>query len=157
MKLIEMTKPFRTSFRMWMGTILLLIVRDAEDMKKILHADESFDKANEIFNRVFDFGSLKVTSSIYKIKRRAFITIFHPSQLRRFFPRIKNKANSFVERFDGRLDSMKTISFRPLALDFALDALMTAMFSKDDIPDDKRMELIAAIDKCDQLMPKTSL
>lgn len=143
--MIRLTKQFRSTFTAWLGPFLLVVVRDADDMKAILASEECFDKVN-FFYDLFDFecGLLVLNGKTYKQHRRNTIPVFHPAQLKKFLPIAREKMNNFLKRFDGRLEPLKEIDFGHLATDYALETTLATMFSNNSFTENERIKMITA-------------
>lgn len=138
------SKDFKTTFKVWFGPYLMIFVRDADDFKKILTSEESFDKVNLMYDKIIDFGLLTLGGDTYRLHRKIVIPVFFPTNLKSYFPIIREKMNDFLKRFDDRLDSSDELEFCHLAQDFTFETIMATMFSKDDVTEHERLEYVHA-------------
>lgn len=142
--LLKEVKRFETTFKVWIGPYLLVVVRDADDLKTILYSKECFDKSSLFYDLFVDYGLFGLGGRTYKLHRRTINPVFYPMQLKSFFPIIKQKTNEFLQRFDGQLEPSKEIEFSHHATDFSLDSIVSTLFSKVDTTEQERGEFIEA-------------
>lgn len=116
-------------------------MRDPNDVKIILNSAETFEKTQIIYGLYFKFGLLVMGGEQYKLHRKAITPLFQPETLKTYMPTINRKMDSFMERFDKRLEP-GAFDFTLLIMDFFLDSLLATMFGIDHIDEEVRMEFI---------------
>lgn len=111
---------------------MVLILKDADDIKIALNSPDSFEKAQIFYKPYFEHAMLTIGGNKYKLRRKTISPLFFPASLKSFLPVFNSQMKSFLERFDARLES-KAIDFSHCAINFTFDTILVTMFGMNDI------------------------
>lgn len=146
--LISFTKPFTSSFKIWAGPVLFLVVRDPDDIKIVLNSEETFDKIALFYKQYLSYCLFSMNGGDkYKRHKKVVSPLFHPASLQRCLPIINMQMRKFLKRFDANLHPGKAIECSHYAMDFILDTLLSTMFGIDDTADEARMKFVVDTEK----------
>lgn len=144
--LVGFSKCYESSFRLWLGPILVLMVRDAADLKIILNSEECFDKIDFIYKQLFTYGLLVMGGDEYKLHRKQINPLFYPMALRSYLPIINGKLKNFMARFDSGLKPNEEFELSILTGDFTMDTILATMFGVDHVDEKVRLGLIDSME-----------
>lgn len=145
--LVSITQKFETTFKVWLGPLLFLMVRDADDLKTILSSEECFDKMGIIYKRYFSYGLFVLEGDEYKSHRKAINPLFTPAALKSYLPTVNKKVEDFIFRFDRSFDPKEEIEFARLATDFSFDSSLEIFFGIGHVDQDKRLKIVEAVEQ----------
>lgn len=86
--LSDVTKP-RLPLRLWLGTKLLLIISDPEDLKIIFNSTNCLDKS-ESYEHILAMSLGSMRKNVWKNERRAFNPTFRPAIVNPFTPTLND-------------------------------------------------------------------
>lgn len=132
--------------KVWFGPFLMLVVRNPEDLKIILNADESHDKPLFFYKMFTRYGLIVLNGKESKVHRKAINPVFSSKNLRSYLPIIDEKVKIFLKRFESRL-SAEDIDMHHAALDYSLETILAALFGNNQVEEKERSFFIKATEE----------
>lgn len=143
--MVARERPRSESLSAWCGPMFWFVPKKPEELKIIFNSEETFDKPDHGLNVLSEHGLLNEGGEKYKLQRRTINPFFVPSNLKKFFPVINNKMSGFIERFDKKIPSDE-FNISSYVMDFTLDTIFSTMFNIDQVPIEKRHQLIESME-----------
>lgn len=145
--LINLMKPFDSTFKFWGGPKLFLVVRDPADIKIATNSDECLNKPQLFYKHYLSYCLFSMNSGDeYKFHKKSITPVFYPASLQRCIPIVNGKTMNFLRRFDTKLSS-NDIEFTHIAMDFILDSLLASMFGIDYVDERRRLKFVEDTDE----------
>lgn len=66
---LEIARKFDSSYKFWAGPLLVLIVKDADDIKIALNSTHSFEKPSMFYKPYFVNALFTIGGNVYKLHR----------------------------------------------------------------------------------------
>lgn len=142
--IIEAGRSFKTNFKLTFGPHLFVMLRDAEDVKIVLHHKECYTK-HIAYEMYFEDSVVALCGDGYKLRKKLMIPVFSPSKLMSFHPIINERMRCFMKKFEETLTSDefdKEFDILHTNFDFALDVLLCTVFGKSDVNEEIRLRYV---------------
>lgn len=131
--------------KMYFGPILVVNVREPEDIKTVLNSEYCFEKPFMIYRSYFTYGLLTSGGDINKLHRKMISPLFYPTNLQSYLPVINKVVTKFLNNFDNHL-SLNEIEMSHYALKFTLNSTILTLFGVDNISEEAENEFLKNFD-----------
>lgn len=136
---LKVGKPFKSAFKLMLGPVLLVTIRDAEDVKIVYNHKNTHEK-HMMYKRFFDNGLVVSGGDEQKLRKKMATPIFYPAKLKTFLPIMNVRMRNFIKRLKAKsIDEEFDIS--NVNFDFTLDILLSTIFERD-VKDEVRVQYV---------------
>lgn len=138
--LLEVGKPFETAFKIMLGPIVIVTLRDAEDVKIVLNHKDCFEK-HMMYERFFDNGLVVSGGKKQKLRKKMASPMFHAATLKKYLPIMNERMRNFMRRFEQKSHESE-FNILHTNFDFTLDVLLWTIFEREDVDDETRYQYV---------------
>lgn len=143
---MKIVKSFESTFKVYAGPILVVVVREPDEIKVLLNSEHCFEKPFMLYSSFFTYGLLTTGGDVNKLHRKTVSPLFTPTNLQHLLPLLNKKVTSFLNKFDHHL-STNEIDISEHALEFAFDSMMATLFGVNNLSDDVKEEFLKVVEE----------
>jgi cytochrome P450 len=136
---------FESTFKVYAGPILVVVVREPDEIKTLLNSEFCFEKPFMLYSAFFSYGLLTSGGEVNKLHRKTVYPLFSPTNLQNLLPLLNKKVASFLNKFDHHL-SLNEIDISKHALDFAFDSMMATLFGVKNLSEEVKAEFLRDVE-----------
>jgi cytochrome P450 len=130
----KIVNEFETTFKLWLGSELFLIIRDPDDIKTVYNSENCFDKVPMYQLIGLPDGMLAIGGDKYKVHRKLLNPAFNPKMLKTFMPLIDKNSRRFVLQLDKHLNGDEFDMLHEVDR-FSLENIVETLFGLTNVPE----------------------